>query len=449
MSKNSRIAKYSQQGAKGPNPSNLSSYITPVQLNRLKHDVSMWRAAVTEAEYAYFPYRVKMQQMFIDTILNGHVASLMERRQDLTMLRPFQITDAAGVKSDVLTQQFEESKWFEDFLLYCLDAEFFGYSLISLGDIVDDEFKEVKIVRRWNVSPDREEATSYIYNPMGRKFLEEPYADWHVYVKTRSENGVSPCGYGLFYKIALYEIFLRNTLGYNGDFVELYAQPYRVGKTTKTDDGERSELENAIQKMGSSGYAIIDPQDSIEFLETALGGTGYKGYESLEMRCQKTVSKLILGHADAVDSTPGKLGAAQGNKDGGNEDGSPIAAAMADKQTKDGRKIQRIVNSELIPKIQRLGLKLPLGFKFEFSKDAEAIQARKKEDDNNLQTATIAQTMKNAGLVMDAKYFQDRTGIPTEKAPDTVAPVLPGANGKDKPELGDKIKNRLTKLYNK
>lgn len=424
------------------NPKNLSSYISPVQLQRLRHDVKMWRESIAEAEFAYYPFRVKMQQMYIDTILNGHVAALMERRQDLTMLRDFKIVDAKGEKSDVLTQQLKEAEWFENFILYALDAEFFGYSLISLGDIKNDQFTDVSIVRRWCVSPDRKEATQYIYQNTGNRFDSDPWRPWHVYVKTRSENGVSPCGYGLFYKIALYEIYLRNTLGYNGDFVELYAQPYRVGKTTKTTESERGELEAAIKNMGSSGWAIIDPMDEISFLETALGGTGYKGYESLEQRCQKTVSKLILGHADAMDSTPGKLGT------GGDKEDNPVTIALLDKQTKDGRKIERIVNKDLAPRCLELGLKIiPEGFKFEFNNDAEKEEYRRKEDESNAKTADIFQTIKNAGGKPDWKYFTERTGIPVEEAPEP-APML-GAPGQKPNPLGEKTKNRLRQIYNK
>jgi hypothetical protein len=432
------------------NPARLSSFIAPVQLNRLRVDVRGWRESIAEAEYAYFPYRVKMQQMYIDTILNGHVASLMERRHDLTMLRKFNIVTGSGdgVISKDLTQQFEESEWFEYFQLYALDAEFFGYSLIELGDIENDEFKDVGIVRRWNVSPDRKESTDWIYQPNGRKFEDPKYRNWHVYVSTRSENGISPCGYGLFYKIALYEIFLRNTLGFNGDFVELYSQPYRVGKSTKTEGPERDALEAAVKNMGSAGWAIIDPNDDISFLETALGGTGYKGYESLESRCQKTVSKLVLGHADAVDSTPGKLGGSQGGgKDGGNEDGSPVAMALADKQSKDGRKMQRICNNPggLFAKIKALGMKVPDDMRLVYANDAEQQQERNNTDKANLATATVALTMKNAGLKMKAEYFTQQTGIPAEDAPDPVAPPVPDKSDGDK--AVDRIKNRLNKLY--
>lgn len=418
-------------------PKNLSSYISPVQLQRLRVDLKGWRSAIAEAEYAYFPHRVKMQQMYIDTILNGHVAALMERRQDLTMLRKFKMT-VNGTVSDVMTQQFEESQWFEDFMQYALDAGYFGYSLISLGDITNDSFDNLSIVRRWNISPDRRNVTSFIYNPNGVSFDDPKYKDWHVYVKTRSENGVSPCGYGLFYKIALYEIFLRNTLGFNGDFVELYSQPYRVGKTTKTDESERGELESALKNMGSSGYAIIDQNDTIEFLETALGGTGYKGYESLEDRCSKTVSKLILGHADAIDSTPGKLGSGQ-PADGMAMDGSPVAMALGDKQTKDGRNMQRIVNNDLIPKCIALGMKLPKGLKLQFSNDAEAMELKNKTGAINLQEAQIAQAMKSGGLDYDPAAFTKATGIAAVATPPPPTPTISGP--------AKRVQQRIERMY--
>ncbi len=420
---------------------NLSNYITPVQLQRLRTDVSMWRDAVGEAERAYYPFRVKMQRVFIDTILNGHVFALMERRKDLTLLRKFELSDAKGKKNEELTEFFTNAPWFGDFVNYSLDALFFGYSLISLGDIESGKLKDVSIVPRWYVSPDREQVGSFIYATAGANFTEEPYNDWHIYVKTKSDNGVSPCGYGLMYQIALYEIFLRNTLGFNGDFIELFAMPYRVGKTTKTEEKERAELENAIKNMGSAGYAIIDPMDEIDFLEAKTSGNGYKPYENLEKRCEDKVSKIILGHADAIDSTAGKLGAGQG------ED-SPVAQALEDKQTKDGRFIENIVNNELLPRLKKLGIiNVPEGFTFKFLNDGEAQEQRQSEDASNLITAQIAQTMKNAGLQMDAEYFAERTGIKAEAV--EVSPAVAVADKGNKEDLRNnlQVKNRLIDLY--
>jgi phage gp29-like protein len=438
---------------------NLTNFITPVQLQRLKVDVAEWRRSQDEAEQAFYPHRVRMQRIYIDTVLNGHVWAAMDRRRDLTLLRKYKFKNKAKEENEELKLMFDGFAWFSDFLTYCLDALAYGYSLISLGDIVDSIMEDVTIVRRWNVSPDREIVSNIVYAVDGARWTNPQYRPWHIYVKTPTEHGVGKCGFGYLYKVALYEIIMRNVLGYNSDFVELYAQPYRVGKTSKTNEDERNDMERALQSMGSNGYAVIDPNDEIEFLETALGGTGWKGYDNLEERCMKMISKIILGHADALDSTPGKLG---GGQDG---EQSPVAKALSDKQTKDGRFISPIINRELLPRLRDLGFKIPDGWEFVFDNDDELVEQREREDKNNAVTAGIAQTMKNAGMKMDTQYFTERTGIPAEeveevepdeddlevgKPGDKPKPGKTGKTGKpgEKPNP-DKIKNMMDDLYAK
>lgn len=423
---------------------NLAGMIAPVQLQRLRQDVLSWRESVAEGENAWYPHRVKQQRLYIDTKLNGHVASCMERRKDLTLLRKFELIGEDGnVNDDALnlfcdvqvkagTKSMTPKQWVSDFISYSLDALFYGYTLIALGDIEDDGFKRLTPIKRWNVSPDRRNVTNFIYSISGNSFDAEDVKDWHIFVDTPNDIGTSPCGYGLLYPVAIYEIFLRNLLGFNGDFLEMYAQPYRVGKTTKTEESERAELEAALRSMGSAGYAIIDPTDEITFLETALGGTGYKGYDNLEARCEKKISKLILGHADAMDSVPGKLGP------GGEE--SPAHEALEDKQTKDGVFIENIINKELIPRLINLGFNIPLGTKFAFKNDAEQEEIRSKEDAANKTTADIMKVIKDAGGKPDWEWFSKRTGMAV-----TEAEVIPPAFGKA--PIAEPLKEKLKNLY--
>lgn len=410
---------------------NLANFIAPVQLQRLKQDVFTWREVLQEAESVWFPHRVKAQRLYIDTVNNGHVFACMERRKDLTLLRKWEFVDKSGKVDQKTTDYFmdtvkgqsQNKEWFNKFLNFSLDTIFYGYSLISLGDIENDEFPNLDVIKRWNISPDRLNVTNFTYSISGALFMEEPYRDWHVYIKTYNDLGTSKSGYGLLYKVALYEIFLRNLLGFNGDFVELYSQPYRVAKTTKTNDDERQELANAVQQMGSAGWALIDPEDEIMFLETALGGTGYKGYSDLELRLEKKISKLILGHADALDSIPGKLG--------NSGDKSPADRAMEDKQTKDGAFIANVVNTGLIPNMRALGFAIPDDVRAVMKNDAEIME---------MNAAVISQAveMKKAGLQMEEQYFTKTTGIPVTVQ---IAPPVPTF------EPG--IKNKLERIYNK
>ena len=399
-------------------------HITPIQLNRITQDSQTRKDAIAEAERAYFPFRYKMQQMFLNTTDNGHIKACIERRKDLTMLREWYF-GAPEMPDDAMTAQFNQT-WFTNFISHAMDAMFYGYSLIELGDLVDGKFPDLKIVKRWNISPDRYEVCQFPYMLAGVKFMEDPlYKDWYVYIDTPNDIGTSPCGYGMLYDISIYEIFLRNLLGFNGSFVELFAQPFRWGKTLKTTEAERAEFATMLQNIGSSGWGMGDPGDEIEFKETALGGTGYKGYDNLEARLQKMISKVILGHADALDSVPGKLGAGMGEN-------SPVYKALVDKQTKDGGFVENIINDILLPQLRTLGLPVPEGCKFYFMNDAEEMELANSVSD-------LAVKIKSAGLQMTAEYFTEQTGIPVELIP---APAPFGGG------FSKSIQNKLKAIYN-
>lgn len=404
---------------------NLRSYISPVQLQRIRHDIDLWRQAVVEAEQAFYPHRVRMQRMYIDTVLNGHVSACMQRRKDLTLLKDFKICDVEGKEDNQWTKIFKK-QWFSLYCNYVLDSIFYGYSLISLGDLIDDQFPELTTIRRFNISPDRKNVTSYVYSLSGAQFEEEPYKLWNVWVPTPTDIGVSKCGYGLLYKVAMYEIICRNTLGFNTDAAELYGMPLRVGKTTKTEEDERAEFEQALAQMGSAGYILMDTMDELELVEPKGNGQGFKIYESLESRCEKKISKIILGHSDALDSTPGKLGAQQG-KD------SPVYESLENCAVVDCRMLTENINTQLLPRMREMGIAIPDDYCFAIKNDSEVEELRLKQDESNKRTAEIAQIMKNAGLQMDANYFTDRTGIPTE--PIQISAINP------------KIQNKLNEIY--
>lgn len=414
-------------------PFNMGGYINKVQFTRERPDLATWRLAIGEAENPWYPHRVRMQRIFQDTILDGQVRACMNKRKNLTLLKGWAIVDSAGKKNDEWTKFFE-GKWFRELLNYTLDAQFFSYSLINFGDIVDGKFSEIKLIPRQNVSPDRLNMTSIIYSNTGFDFMEDPYADWNLYVSTPSELGVSKCGYGLLYQVAKYEILNRNLLGNNADFVELYAQPYRVGKTTKTQENpEYRAFVKAIQDMGNSGWAVMDPSDEIEFIETALGGTGWRGYENLELRNQKIISKIILGHADAIDSVAGKLGSSQ--------EYSPSEMALDDIQSIDKNFCETVINDHLLLKLRNLGFNIPMGLEWKISNDSEEANKKRAEDESNAVVADYVLKFSQAGLDADINWVNERTGMNFTKKPVVAPPTNPA--------FSQNMKNRLNKIYNK
>jgi hypothetical protein len=404
----------------------------PQVIQRIRQDVSTWRDALRWAEMPYNPYRYKVQEMFIDTVLNAHVKACMEKRNKLTMLKEFGFFDKNEneIEDENLEALFN-TRWFECFVKWALEAQAYGYSLISLGDVINNRFENITIVNRINISPDRRNVVAFKTSITGSSWETDEYKPWYIYVDTPTDIGVSRCGYGYLYPVALLEIFLRNLLGYNGDFTELFAQPYRVGKTDKTSEKEIQEFDMMLQNMGSAGWARISSMDEISMLESSLGGTGYKAYDNFEMRLERKVTKIILGHEDAMQSVPGKLGADQGGDD------SPVARALAEASSVDSKMVERLVNEELIPRMKDKGFIIPDGVVFKYKNDREREIVRDKEIKTNTSIADLAVKMKNAGFEMTSEYFTEQTGIPAVK----IAVIEPTESADPTPNIANRLKN--------
>lgn len=408
----------------------LRGHISPFQFSRFKHDIQGWKAAIDEMELGYYPQRIKAQRIYMDTVLNGHIESCLNRRYNLTLLKDFGFFRGETINQE--TTELFKTKWFYDLMKYALEARMFGYSLIEFGDIVNNSFPNLTIIPRENVSPDRKVVTSIIYQLQGEEFTDpkNPYYNWTLYVDTPSDRGTSPCGYGLLYKVANYEIFLRNILGQNANYNELFAQPLRWAKSAKMEGEEYEQLCQAMEEMGSQGWIVTDLTDEIQLLEAKGNGQGYKTYADFEKRLEQKISKVLLGHADALDSIPGKLG---GNQDG---EVSPVAQALEDLETVESRFIEQLVNDQLIPKLIAIGFPIPEGLVFKFKNDKEKEEIRDKENANNKVVADIFKTIKDAGGKPDWAYFTERTGIQVTEAPEPEpAPPMTG------------IKNKLEGLY--
>jgi hypothetical protein len=102
--------------------------------------------------------------------------------------------------------------------------------------------------------------------------------------------------------------------------------------------------------------------------------------------------------------------------------------------------MESVINEQVFPKLRKLGFAIPEDARFQFANDEEKHIARKREDESNQVTATIAKTMKDAGLQMGAEYFEERTGIPAVEIEQAEPATPPGKGFKS-------IENKLREFY--
>ncbi len=400
-----------------PNPKDLRTYIAPVQFARVRADISSIVEAVSEAEQGFYPHRVKLQRLFMGIDDNLFIKSCIERRRELTLLRDFHFEDDKGNIDEKTTELFQK-EWFYDFRIHAWNAKLYGYSLIQISDIDKSTGVpyEISIVPREHVSPDRKNVTTFIYSIGGAVFQPQETKDYRVtendfsghaiWVPTISEQGHSSCGYGMYYNLAVAAVFLRNNLGFNADYVEMFAQPFRHAKTNHIPNSpEWNQLAKLLNDMGNSGWAITGMDDLIDFVDANKSGTGYQSYDNLEHRLKSEAAAFILGHPSAMQVTPGRLGSSQGGQQ------SPEQAAIQDKQTADGKSETRIVENAL-PKFRKLGMKIPEGVRYILSNDDEEFQAQKRQNDTNLVYFSGLAQAKAAGLeIADEEQVEEMTKI--------------------------------------
>jgi len=412
-----------------PSPENISGYIAPVQFQRIRHDVGLWREAVREAELAILPFRVRMQRMYVDTVLNPHLQALMLRRKRLTLLRDFDIC-VNGQPSETLTEVFK-NQWFYDYLNHSLDAKAYGYSLIQLSN-PDNDGCEVDLVRRFNVSPDRRVVSLFEYSVTGIDFDDPVFNPYLIFVKTPTEIGVSKCGYGWLYKVANIELMHRNLLQQNADYCQTFAHPLRTIKTEKLQgDADRKRYTEFLKNQGALAGLILDPSDEIEFHE-ANTGTGSKCYETFGATLEKMMSKMVLGHGDALDSVPGKLG-----KESNVED------AINEVKIEDGRFVAWDFKKNLVPKLQGLGVPLPQNTTIVYNNDDEMLEGQTKEAENALIFGQALYQLSQAGYQVDVTEVSERLDMNVIVK---VQPANPGAPDEEHKRAAD-IQNRINLIY--
>ena len=219
--------------------------------------------------------------------------------------------------------------------------------------------------------------------------------------------------------MSVYEILLRNLTIFNADYTEVNIAPFRQVKTNAQGD-DREAIYNAVVQMASNGVAVTDHTDEL-ILHPTGSGTGYIAYDNFEARLEAKVSQIILGHADAMKSIAGKLG--NDSKD------SPAQMAIRDKQTRDGDLVHHVVNNILLDRLRKVGFIIPDGATASMINDNEEV-------DNANNVADLAVKMKQGGLQMDAKYFEEQTKIPVQQMPT----VTPASNIQN-------IQNKLNKIY--
>ena len=261
------------------------------------------------------------------------------------------IGNQAGEIEEYKTELFEK-EWFFKFIDFIVEAPFWGYSLVQLGNIKDDGFPDIEMIPREYVVPELELVKKDLHQGLNRteqttfSYNERPLRDWFIFIGEKKDMG-------LFNKATPHALSKKNLFTEMWEYGELFGMPIRKGHTDLNDPERRKNMENMVRDMGSAAWGVFDKDDTIDFVQVGQTGDATKVFIEPIKLSNSEISKAFAGQVATFDEKS-FVGSAEVQERIFNEF---IITFM--------RNTRFIINNQLIPRMV-LHRMLPFGFKFKW-----------------------------------------------------------------------------------
>jgi hypothetical protein len=339
-------------------------------------DVGQWRTALKSADRGK---RDKLYNLYEDVLLDNVLDSAISKRimaitnADLTFTR----NDQNVPEMDDLLDSPEMELILEEIM----QARFWGKTVLELD--FTNGLKPYSIPRQ-HLRPDLGIITINVGDETGI-----PYRADDFFLEAGRDNDL-----GLLLKVAPMVIYKRGGFGDWAQFVELFGMPQRIGKYSSGDVESRQTLEKALEAAGSASWLVIPKDTDVETKDDS-SYTGNSIYEKFRAACNEEILIGILGQTMTTQNGSSKS-QSETHKDV--EEGINKA---------DRRFVQRILNRELLPRLEKRGYPVSGGF-FYFPDAGENLTTEQQLD--------IHIKIKNElGLDIDEDWLYETYSVPKPK----------------------------------
>jgi SPP1 gp7 family putative phage head morphogenesis protein len=347
------------------------------KLNRSVLDVGQWRLALRAADN---DRRQKLYELYDDVLLDPVLSNAIDKR-----INAITNADLVFMTDEQINTEMDDlidSPVMEDILTEIMNSKFWGKTVMEL-DFIDG--LQAYNIPRQHIRPEKGIVT---VNPGDE--LGYPYRGDDFFLEAGKDKD-----FGLLLKAAPYAIFKRGGISDWAQFCELFGIPTKVGKYSAQDEESRKALEEAFNDSGGTSWLITPKETEIELKESSTRGDGNL-FNNFRKACNEEILISILGQT--MTTTDGSSRAqSQTHKD-----------VEEDVNKSDRRFVQRILNTELLPRLEKRGFPVKGGW-FSFPDAAETIGQKDKID--------IFDKFQNSlGLPIGEDFLYDYFGIPKPKA---------------------------------
>lgn len=372
--------------------------------DRTRKDIGDWWTDFQIAEKSVYPNRTRLYDLYSTIKIDGHLSGIVDKRIGNIINKNICFKNAEGEEVEEM-EAITDSAEFRRLLKELMLQKFWG--IAGFEFIPGAEFTFNSIPRK-HIKPDKYLITGEQNGQTGFNYT----GVWNIWVIGDKDD------LGIYLKCCPYVIWKKGNMGDWAQYIEIFGQPFVVGKYNGFDVKTKEELFNTLQSFGGSNRMMIPNEAAIELIDGKTSNGNGDLQDKFRTACNQELSVIVLGATETTVSSSSS-GHAQ-SKEHGEQQDIITKADMID--------MMDWLNSEKFISILRsYGLPVDGGyFKFEEQQDLAEVKKRLE---------ILQMVAKNTPV--DDDEFYNISGIPKPKNYD----VLKEERKANKPSTEDEPGN--------
>lgn len=385
-------------------PKNIES-VTKTMVDIIRRQKRIWRKELNDWQAARihrhnvdFPNNYYMQEVYDDSMMDGHLTAVTGNRTLRTTNKNYIFT-IDGKKDDNLTALIKDKQWFEIAKEEAHISTYRGGICLFIKSYLPGDIKIIEPIPYGLYIPELKQ----IKNDFVGKGIDITMFD-DILLHAQLYDHI-----GLLEKAFPYTCLKRHSWGSWDEFEELFGIPIRIAKIASQSEQVKNEVAGWLEEMGSAPYGVFPIGTEVEIKENAKADSFNVFYQKIKA-LDAEMSKLVIHQTMTTENGASK---AQGNVHE-NTLGEIVKA--------DEKKILSWLNDVLIPVMRKLGYIIPENAKIAVEQSKQPTEQIK-----------IDGVLFTAGYILKKDYIEEMYGVEIESMPTGLQPVAPKAEqqGKD------------------
>lgn len=254
----------------------------------LARDVSSWWDALQQAEKVIYPNRTRLYDVYKTVVLDGHLSGIIEKRISSIINKKVCFKKDGEEQEDF--DSLTDSAAFRKLMRELMWSKFWG---ISGMEFLPGPELEFRCIPRKHIKPEKKMITKEQNDYTGFSYE----GIWNIWVVGEADD------YGILMRCSPYVIWKKGNMGDWAQYIEIFGQPFVIGKYNGFDEKTKAQLYDTLQNFGGSNRMMVPNEAGIDVIDGKTSNGNGDLQEQFRKAMNEEMSVLVLGATETTSSS--------------------------------------------------------------------------------------------------------------------------------------------------